>query len=138
VDDDDVGRWQKTLIRGLIAPRLVDYHITVSSRAGRVFYDRVEGSIFFYAVIPRGCDFFDFARKSILKRIELRDKIRVSRNNVTRSERSEESLCAFVVTWLPAHDLSCAQMFQCAFVFSLLSGSFRPVTVLAGELFRYA
>jgi hypothetical protein len=53
-----------------------------------------EGSAFFAvcAVILRGCDFFDFARNSILKRIELRDEIRVSQNNVTLSERSEESL----------------------------------------------
>ena len=47
------------------------------------------------AVILRGCDFFDFAQRSMLKRIELRDRIRVSWNKITLSERSEESLFAF-------------------------------------------
>ena len=49
----------------------------------------------FFAVILRGCDFSDFARKSTLKRIELHDEIRVFRNKITLSERSEESLFGF-------------------------------------------
>ncbi|HWF37598.1 MAG TPA: hypothetical protein VG322_03705 [Candidatus Acidoferrales bacterium] len=70
-------------------------------RPGQGRCDEVDGSAFtlslLFAVMLRGCDFFDFARKSILKRIELRDKIRVSRNNVTLSERSEASLFAFEI-----------------------------------------
>ena len=40
-------------------------------------------------VIPRGCDFFNFARNSILKRIDLHDENRAFRNKVTLSERSQ-------------------------------------------------
>ena len=43
-------------------------------------------------VIPRGCDFFDFLRKVMLKTIALHAKESPFRNLVTPSEQSEESL----------------------------------------------